>query len=106
MVETTCKGLERTCGKDDASPGPCPDCGGRTLLVKVGAGGDGAGKRVDGDGAAGVPGVRAHRPSAPAAADVKGSMTLSARRLGSLAGARMASPRCPTPRSRQLHGRV
>ena len=57
-------------------------------------GGDGSGERTGGDGAAGVSGVRARRsPAGAAVVGVKGSMTLPAKRLASLAGSQSSCPR-------------
>ena len=86
--ELTRQALELAYGKDDTAPGPCPDCGGRTRLLRVEK------ARVETVlGSVRVEMARrtcreCGRSSRPRARrlDFEGSMTPSARRLASLAG--------------------
>ena len=86
--ELTRQALELAYGKDDTAPGPCPDCGGRTRLLRVEK------ARVETVlGSVRVEMARrtcreCGRSSRPRARrlDFEGSMTPSARRLASVAG--------------------
>ena len=87
-LELLRQALEAAYGKDGAAPGGCPDCGGRTRLLRVEKG------RVETVlGSVSVEMARRQcrecgRSSRPRARrlDFEGSMTPSARRLASLAG--------------------
>ena len=86
-LEVMREGLELAYGKDDAAPGRCPDCGGRTRLLRVEQ------ARVETVlGSVRVEMARRHcrecgRGGRPGGRrlDIEGSMTPSARRLASLA---------------------
>ena len=87
-LELARQGLELAYGKDDAAPGGCPDCGGRTRLLRVEK------PRVETVlGSVSVEMARrtcreCGRSARPRERrlDIEGSMTPSARRLASLAG--------------------
>ena len=87
-LESARRGLGVACGKDDTAPGTCPDCGGRTRLSRRGKA---AVETVV--GAVRVEMARrtcreCGRSSRPRGRelDIRGSMTLAARRLASVAG--------------------
>ena len=94
-VEAMRQGMELACRKDDAAPVPCLDCGGRTRALKVET------TRVE--TVLGTVSLEMARRACRACGrtdrprqrrlDIEGSMTLSARRLASLAGSQASYAR-------------
>ena len=87
-LESARRGLGAACGRDDTAPGTCPDCGGRTRLSRRG--------KAAVETVAGTVRVEMARRACRECGhssrprerllDIRGSMTLAARRLASVAG--------------------